>query len=242
MSLTVTLSRLITDMSQETVTRSPQSLPAVPVADRFFGMGRQEAAVRWAKRARQRKTARVAGLRLAPGDLETLQAFVNTTARDKKADQFASPPLLKRWLEHHGLLDADATIGEPERRRALEVRRDLRTLILAKSGVQVDDEVLLRLEQATEDGRLVVRFNAGGPDGFSPAAGRLDDALMLFLGIVAAARLDGTWQHFKLCARDECGRAFFDASVNRTGTWCSPQCGDRVRSAARRRRRNEPLV
>ncbi len=149
----------------------------------------------------------------------------------------ASPALLKRWLKHHGLLDANATLGEPERRRALDVRRGLRALILGNSGVEVDDEVLLRLEQATEDGRLVVRFDSGGPGGFGPAAGRFDDALAALVAFVAAARLDGTWQHFKLCARGDCGRAFFDASVSHTGVWCSPQCGDRVRSAVRRGRR-----
>ncbi len=197
----------------------------------------QSSRIRKAKRTRQRKVARATGLKVAPGDLETVQAFVNTAARRKRADELASPARLEHWLERRGLLDAGTALGETELRRALDLRRGLRALVLANSGAPLDDAALRRLEQAVDGGRLAVRFDSDGPGGFGPASGRFDDALAALVALAAAARLEGLWRHLKLCAASDCGRAFFDTSANRTGRWCSPQCGERMRAAAHRRRR-----
>ncbi len=48
------------------------------------------------------------------------------------------------------------------------------------------------------------------PVGFGPASRSFDDALGALAGIVATARLDGRWPQLKICARGDCGRAFFD--------------------------------
>ena len=199
----------------------------------------QDAKFREMKRSWQRKAARAAGLKLAPGDLGTLQAFVNTVAHGKKGDELADVEKLGRWLVRHRLLDAGTILGETERRRALDARRGFRVLMLGNSGVEVDEEAVQRLERAAEGGRLAVRFDSGGPGGFGPASGGFDDALGALAAIVATARLEGLWPQMKLCARKGCGRAFFDASASRTGVWCSPQCGDRVRRAAHVRRKKQ---
>ena len=56
------------------------------------------------RRARRRKAVRAAGLLEAPGDLELVQAFLNTAARDRHPDLLASPEGLGLWLERRGLL------------------------------------------------------------------------------------------------------------------------------------------
>ncbi len=73
-----------------------------------------------AKRSRQRKAARAAGVKQAPGDLELVRAFASTVARGERVDELTTPERLGRWLEGRGLLDAGVTVGEAEHRRALD--------------------------------------------------------------------------------------------------------------------------
>ena len=54
---------------------------------------------------------------------------------------------------------------------------------------------------------------------------------------VLAAQADGSWPRLKLCAADDCGRAFVDRSRNRSATWCSmATCGNRAKVSAFRAR------
>ncbi len=198
-------------------------------------MARQNAATIRAKRKRQRKAARATGVKKAPGELEIVRAFVSTAPRGKRADELATPERLGRWLEQRGLLDAGIDLGEKQQQRALGLRRGLRTLMLANSGVKGDGEVIARIEEAAAAGRFALRFEAGIPTGIGSASRRFDDALGAIAGIVLMARLEGHWPQLKICAAGDCGRAFFDTSPNHTGVWCAPRCGERFRAAARRR-------
>ncbi len=49
-----------------------------------------------AKRKRQRKAARAAGVKKAPGELEMVRAFASTVARGKRTDELATPARLGR--------------------------------------------------------------------------------------------------------------------------------------------------
>jgi predicted RNA-binding Zn ribbon-like protein len=50
---------------------------------------------------------------------------------------------------------------------------------------------------------------------------------------------DGTWVRMKSCARPACRWAFYDASRNRSGVWCSmATCGNREKGAKYRARRS----
>lgn len=199
-------------------------------------MARQDAETIKAKRKRQRKTARSA-VKKAPGDLEIVRAFVSTVPRGKRGDELATPERLGRWFEQRGLLDAGVALGKEELRRALGLRRGLRALTLANSGVEADAERLERIAETAAAGRFALRFEAGIPVDIAPASRRFDDALGAIAGIVLTARLEGSWPQLKICAAKDCGRAFFDTSPNHTGVWCAPQCGERFRAARRRRDR-----
>ncbi len=199
-------------------------------------MPRQPIETLKARRKRQRKAARAAGLKKAPGDLEILRAFASTVARGERADELATPARLGRWLEGRGLLDAGTVLGEAELRSAHDLRRGLRALILANSGVASDAEVLPLIEETAAAARFALRFEAGVPVGFGTASRRFDDALGALAALVVTASLEDLWPQLKICAESDCGRAFFDASPNCTGTWCSPRCGERSRAAVYRRR------
>ena len=70
-----------------------------------------------------------------------------------------------------------------------------------------------------------------------PAGDGPDAACALALGIVFAARADGTFARLKACPHAHCGWAFYDASRNRSGQWCSMRiCGNRTKGEAFRRR------
>jgi len=54
---------------------------------------------------------------------------------------------------------------------------------------------------------------------------------------VTASMAAGTWPRLKVCANEECQRAFFDASRNRSGRWCSMAvCGNRMKGRSYRQR------
>ena len=191
---------------------------------------------RKAQRSKQRKAARAAGVKTATGTLETLRAFLSTVAHGKHADELATPELLGHWLVRHELVDAGTAVSETERRSALDLRRGLRSLILASRDDEVDAGALDRLAAAAAGGRLALRFKNSVPVGFTPASRNVADALAWLAATVLTARLDGTWQRLRICAGNRCGRAFYDASKSITGRWCSTRCGERTRAADYRRR------
>ena len=70
-----------------------------------------------------------------------------------------------------------------------------------------------------------------------PAGDGPDAACALALGIVFAARADGTFTRLKACPHAHCGWAFYDSSRNRSGQWCSMRiCGNRTKGEVFRRR------
>ncbi len=173
----------------------------------------------------------------APGELETIQAFVNTAPIDGQADSLANPAALGRWLSRRGLLPAEVEISERDLKRALEVRGALRALLAAKTRGEPDAEAAARLEQAAGEARCRPRYDDGGPVGFGAAEASLDSALGAVLAAFVVARATVYWPPFRLCDRKGCRRAFYDASRSRTGRWCTRRCGNRMRTATYRSRK-----
>ncbi len=174
--------------------------------------------------------ARIASPQPAPGDLETVQAFANTTGPAVDADELASPAGLARWLIGRRLLADGTELGEDERRRAVDVRWGLRSLAAANNGAKLDPEAVHRLEQATAPSRFRLTHDEAGPAGFEQVAPSFDDALGHLLAVVATARFEGRWQLFKICARNGCRRVFFDFSQSHNAKFCTRRCADRARA------------
>ena len=168
-----------------------------------------------------------------PGRLGLLVRFVNTVDHEHHREVLSEPAKLRGVLD----LDPSAVLGEPELRRALEVRRALRSLALANNGVPVEPGSLDVLESAAARGRLTVRFE-GGSALLEPASRDVDGALADLVGIVYTAMADGTWTRLKACRRDVCGWLFYDHSRNHSAVWCQMAvCGNRTKTKAYRARR-----
>jgi predicted RNA-binding Zn ribbon-like protein len=182
------------------------------------------------------------GRRPAPGELELVQAFINShydLELEHGADLFAAPDALAAWLRRRELLAADEVVGEADVRRAVVVREALRSVASANGHPEAGSpaRALQTLEEAGRGAAVEVRFPGATPR-FVPVAGGLDRVLGLVLAITARAMIDGTWGRLKVCPGDHCGWAFYDHSRNDSGRWCSMAvCGGRAKARAHYRRR-----
>jgi len=172
-------------------------------------------------------------LKPAPGDLRTLQAFLNTASPPAETD-FASPRSLTDWLVLWELVPPGAVLGDDDLRRALEVRDALRALVALPDGEAPKREALRSLERPAASIR--VQFGDEGHARFEPDADGLDAALARLCGLVVAAQLEGTWRRLKTCFSESCGAVFYDFSKNAAGKWCSSRCASRGSSLTYRRR------
>ncbi len=189
-----------------------------------------------------------AGRPPAPGRLGLVQAFLNSfwDLDGDGSEAWPAPAAYGRWLGERGFADAGETgagVGAADLDRALAAREALRTLALANhddapapSAEAVLDRVAL--DVAPRAG-LTPRFVAGA-DRLEVSGGGPDAALALVLGVVFAARADGTWRRMKACPHEHCGWVFFDRSRNRSAQWCSMRiCGNRTKAARHRWRATE---
>ena len=175
---------------------------------------------------------------VAPGELGTLQLFVNTLDREDGVELLQAPADLRRWLAHHELAAPNTRIGEPELRRATEVREAFRAVLHANNGAPLDRAAVATLDAAARDAELTVRWDDDGHAELVPARRGLEGAVGRLLAIAYRARVDGTWERLKACPEESCGWAFYDRSRNRSSTWCSMAvCGNRAKARAFRARR-----
>ncbi len=169
----------------------------------------------------------------APGDLEILQAFLNTAAIRKKRDQIAGPRELSRWFAQRKLSDGEGTLSVAEHRKAVTAREAIRALIAVNNGYRFDPAAVEALDEAVASSRFRLSFDTDGAPRFEPTSTGVDAALGRLLAIVTAAWNSGEWLHFKACGDPTCGAAFF--STNARSRWCTRRCGDRMRARHFRR-------
>ena len=178
------------------------------------------------------------GSKPPPGELALVQGFINTTNFEPPDDRLAEPEQLEAWLRQHGLLEPGVRLDRADVRAAQAVREALRALLLANNGWPADPGAVETLNRAAGRARVVVRFEESGAARLEPAAGGIDGAIGSLLGIVYRAMADGTWERFKACRLDTCHWAFYDASKNRSGAWCTmAECGNRAKARAFRARK-----
>ncbi len=187
----------------------------------------------------------------APGDLGTLQAFVNTLDLEQATDTLADPAGLDGWLRLAGL---DTGPGDQSGPRdlalAVELREALRGVLRShvthkptRPTTAVAGTRLPGRDPAARVAEIAAAMRAGiqaEPDGrivVVPAGSGTRAALSRLLLIAAEAGTVGTWERLKVCSADDCQWAFYDRSPTRSGCWCSMQiCGSRAKSRAFRSR------
>jgi len=188
------------------------------------------------KSPRGRKNLPISIVDPAPGELRIVQELVNTADLSKKTDALTDPQALASWLVSRGLLAPGTTLTQANLRQAVDLREGLRALLRANNGAALADADLARLERAAATARFQACFAPDGRGRFVPLAQTFEDALGRVVEIVISAQLTGTWSRLKGCAHGKCRGAFYDASRNRTGKWCSMRrCGNQLKSRAYRR-------
>lgn len=183
--------------------------------------------------------------RPAPGDLELVQTFLNSRwdLTGTNQEELESPSAISTWFVEHGLFDRRRALTASDRRRVLEVREGIRTMLFVNNGAPEDPEALVRLNRVLCVARICIEFAAADTPEFKPQPRDLDGALALIATIVALSQLDGSWARLKACRGPECGWAFYDHSRNQASSWCAMSvCGSRAKVRAYRKRRRGPAT
>jgi predicted RNA-binding Zn ribbon-like protein len=163
----------------------------------------------------------------APDPLRLVQQFLNTSDHEYGNEWIGTPADFAAWLDTH-----DASVARVTRTdvaRAQRVREALRALVIG-----VDDDVGARalLDEEARHATLRVSFEGG----LLPARDGIDGFLGRVFAVVHDAMRDGSWQRLKACPN--CHWAFWDASKNRSATWCSMElCGNRLKTKRYRSKR-----
>jgi predicted RNA-binding Zn ribbon-like protein len=182
-----------------------------------------------------------AGRAPAPHPLDLVQDFVNTEIPEWARDDIATPELLAGWLAGRGLLGAGETASGDDFVAARELRAALRSLaLLNTTGEAGGEDVRRRLRAAFSIARLGVDLDEHGRLVTVPAGAPVPRALASIVAAVLDAQSSGSWGRLKACRKESCGWLFYDGSRNRSSNWCSMSiCGNRVKTAAYRRRHRE---
>lgn len=179
----------------------------------------------------------------APGRLKLVQALLNTNDRPTGRDALGTTTQMAAWLADQRLTSPHVEFDEADRRRLIEVRAALHDLLTDRHDGAPARRAVTTLNEAARRTRLGIRLHP--TDGYrlmSEGMGVdrvIGDLLVPVLGAMAA----GTWPRLKACANEDCGRAFYDGSRNRSGRWCAmATCGNRSKGRAYRLRRTARRV
>lgn len=170
-----------------------------------------------------------------PGDLGLLLDFLNTGSPQSETETFSSPEALGAWLREHGLLPESTEPDPSDVDRVVAARSALLSLL---NGADADPTAGFLLDLIATSAPCRVRFAADGSTRFDVGEDTVSGALGRLFSIFAVARVEKTWPRLKVCANEQCRRAFYDTSNNGSDKWCSlRRCGDKSNSLKYRRRK-----
>jgi predicted RNA-binding Zn ribbon-like protein len=172
----------------------------------------------------------------APGALELLRRFCNSSNPENGAERFRDPDQFDVWLEGEGL--APVRVDDVGLRRVIRFRGQLRALAVANRDGRVDPACFESLVAGVGPGTLRLVTDERGLA--LTGHGRGVAPLLAYLAsIIVIAQADGTWSRLKACTNDHCQWMFYDHSKNANGTWCSmTACGQRHKAREYRTRRS----
>jgi predicted RNA-binding Zn ribbon-like protein len=174
----------------------------------------------------------------APGRLELLQRFINSSNHDFPADwdRIGTAAKAQAWLQQKRLVAPGDRVSAADAARLRELREALRALVIANHGRELDAASASVIQAASRSARLGVTLDASGRTVLEPVARGVDRAVATLLGILHEAQVTGHWSRMKGCR--QCEYAFYDRSKNRSAAWCAMSiCGNRTKNRAYYRRR-----
>jgi predicted RNA-binding Zn ribbon-like protein len=174
----------------------------------------------------------------APDQLALVGSFLNTIDIETGVDALGDPQSAQKWLASRRLSSPGTEYDESDRRRLVDVRTALRSLVAANGGgAGVQRRAVTTLNEAARRVRLGVRLHPD--DGYRLMAEGvgIDRPIGELLMSVTGAMAAGSWNRLKVCANEGCQQAFYDSSRNRSGRWCSmAKCGNRMKGRTYRER------
>lgn len=147
-------------------------------------------------------------------------------------------PQIARWLRLHEEPGIDQ-IAERLKAADLERLKQARPRIRAAFEAKSEREAVDALNALLRETKAVPQLSSDqGRWQYSVPSGRASDAIVALcaMGVLEAIR-EGTWKRFGICSGDPCRCVYVDRSKNRSRTYCSQACADRLNAAAYRRRK-----
>jgi predicted RNA-binding Zn ribbon-like protein len=170
-------------------------------------------------------------------EVDLLLAFVNTRDIEEETDSIGDPEGLVGWISEQ----TGEYLPPPDREdhaRVLGLRESLRALLRANNGVEASEGDLRPIREAAERSRYRTAISADGRIELAPARSDLSGFEARLLLALERLQSHGAWPRLKACTDDGCQWAFFDATRNRSRTWCSmEECGNRQKTRRYRARK-----
>lgn len=170
-------------------------------------------------------------------EAELLVSFVNTRDVEEETDSIADAGGLRDWIEERtGEYLPEVASRDLDRLRVL--RESLRALLRANNGGEASTTELAPLREAAERSRYRPAFSAAGELTLEPARADLTGFEARLLLAIERLQSHGAWPRLKACPDETCQWAFYDATRNRSRTWCSmEECGNREKTRRYRSRK-----
>lgn len=165
-----------------------------------------------------------------PAQVRLVRDFVNTYERQVDQESLPTTAALQDWLVEQRLLPAGVPVTATDLATTLAMRAGLGNVLLSHAGHDPDPHVMDEFRAALADVPVRLDFDADGYRLVSIRTDPVGHALGRILDAVRQTSEDGTWPRLKVCARDTCRWAFYDASRNQVRRWCSMSgCGNSVK-------------
>jgi predicted RNA-binding Zn ribbon-like protein len=175
---------------------------------------------------------------LVESEAELLVSFVNTRDVEEETDSIADPDGLRDWIDGR-TGEYLPEIDSQDLRRLLTLRESLRALLRANNGGEAGERELAPLREAAERSRYRPAFSSAGELTLEPARADLSGFEARLLLAVERLQSHGAWPRLKACPDETCQWAFYDATRNRSRTWCSmEECGNREKTRRYRTRKS----
>lgn len=165
-----------------------------------------------------------------------LRSYIEKGVQHLHSDELETQGQLDAWLHDRGLLAKGETVSATDHRRALELRKAMRSFLELSPDSRASEQPLTKsLNRVLEFYPLAAKIMQAGKLTLQPAseANRLGRVVAEFFTLAESGRLD----RLKMCSSDECQWVFFDRSKPGNRRWCSSQlCGNRQKTRDYRKR------
>ncbi|GAA0459063.1 hypothetical protein Ade02nite_12980 [Paractinoplanes deccanensis] len=175
-----------------------------------------------------------------PPAARLLRDFVNTYEPQIDEESLGTPDALRTWLAGAGLIRPGTRLRSPDLATAIAFREGLREVLLGHAGHRTDPAVVRGLDEVLAAVPVRLSLAGGKPRLVSAGDERFGRALAGLVDAIRQCAEDQVWTRLKVCDRDTCRWAYYDASRNQKRRWCSMSgCGNyiKMRRAAQRRDR-----